>query len=162
VEASYETRIRIIVFQTSRPARARPEPDLARPYTTRPYAARWLFRAGPCRASCRIGGPSTALWLIFRARQARRRGWPDGPRPGTALSPATWRQRPRHRRRVEVDASEAPAPHGAGRHGRNSSPPRRIWTGAAGAPSLQRRKEAEPRRSASVACGGGGRRRVES
>jgi hypothetical protein len=50
-----------IVFQTGRPARARPEPDLARPYVARHYTARLMFRAGPCRASCLAGGPGTAL-----------------------------------------------------------------------------------------------------
>jgi hypothetical protein len=50
-----------IVFQTGRPARARPEPDLARPYAARHYTARLMFRAGPCRASCLAGGPGTAL-----------------------------------------------------------------------------------------------------
>jgi hypothetical protein len=50
-----------IVFQTGRPARARPEPDLARPYAARHYTARLMFRAGPCRASCLAGGPGTTL-----------------------------------------------------------------------------------------------------
>jgi hypothetical protein len=48
-----------IVFQTGRPARAWPEPDLAWPYAARPYAARWIFRAGPCQASYGTGGPGT-------------------------------------------------------------------------------------------------------
>jgi hypothetical protein len=52
---------RSIVFQTGRPARARPEPDLARPYAARHYTARLMFRVGPCRASCLAGGPGTAL-----------------------------------------------------------------------------------------------------
>jgi hypothetical protein len=51
----------VIVFQTGRPARARSEPDLARPYAARHYTARLMFRAGPCRASCLAGGPGTAL-----------------------------------------------------------------------------------------------------
>jgi hypothetical protein len=68
-----------IVFQTGRPARARPGHDLARPDAARHYAARSLFRAEPCWASGRTGGPGTALWPIFRAGPARRRGWPDGP-----------------------------------------------------------------------------------
>jgi hypothetical protein len=56
-----------IVFQTGRPARARPEHDLARPYAARPYQARRWNSAVPCRASCRSGGPSTTRWPFFRA-----------------------------------------------------------------------------------------------
>jgi hypothetical protein len=56
-----------IVFQRGRPARARPEHDLARPYAARPYQARRRNSAVPCRASCRSGGPSTTRWPFFRA-----------------------------------------------------------------------------------------------
>jgi hypothetical protein len=58
---------------------------MARHYAARPYAARWFFRAGPCRASCRTGGPGTTLTPIFRAGPARRRKRPNGSRPGPTL-----------------------------------------------------------------------------
>jgi hypothetical protein len=51
-----------IVFQTGRPARARPEHDLARPYQARQWNS-----AVSCYASCRSGGPSTTRWPFFRA-----------------------------------------------------------------------------------------------
>jgi hypothetical protein len=129
----------IIVFQTGRPARARPEHDLARP-----NAARSLFRAGPCWAPGRTGGPGTALWPIFRAGPARRRGRPDGPWPDPALLRAThtdaacgralpptacgargcnrWRRWTGPELRPPLSTAHADAASGAGGRGRSSGP----------------------------------------
>jgi hypothetical protein len=78
----------IIDLQTGRPARARPEHDLARPDAARHYQARWQLRAGSCRASCRTGGPGTALQSFFRAGLARRPDWPIGLVSGYRARPA--------------------------------------------------------------------------
>jgi hypothetical protein len=66
-----------------------PSPALALngpPLSARHYAARWILRVGPCRASCLTGGPGPALWPIFWAGPVRRRGMARWAATGPARS----------------------------------------------------------------------------
>jgi hypothetical protein len=116
-----------------------------------------LFVPGRAVLSCRLGGPGPTRRPVFRAGPARRRRRLDGPRPGTALSSAAWRRRPRHRWRVEAGVAGAPAPHNASRRDQYSNPRGASGQGRRSSIPVAVRG-AEPRRSA-VGAGDVWRRR---
>jgi hypothetical protein len=141
----------IIVFQMGRPY-------LARPDAARHYEGPMAFSAGPGSVSCRTGGPGSALWPVFRAGPARRRRWPDGPRPDPALYPAP-PPPPGHpwRRRRVADPHEESAAAGTSSQIRGWGSPPALDLSSRGVPAelgrIERREGGIGRRA-----GGGGRR----
>jgi hypothetical protein len=144
-----------IVFQTGRPARARHEPDLARPYAARHYAARLTFRDGRRAELAAQARPMD--YFSGRAGPtgpSARRARPARPLPCHARS----RRRKSHRRGSLERGKEFPAGSGGlGLVEACSVVAAAPWlvvapTGAAGGAAPGRRPEGERVADATMHC----------